>query len=345
MSLTGKKTRVLIVDDSLFARKFINDGITKDSDIEVVAMASNANEARQKILEFKPDVVTLDVEMPGISGIDFAKEFLKTHPVPIILVSSLNLRVFDALSAGAVDFVRKPDSTQNNENFINALKKKISISKYAKVQAQKLITLAQGPINVGARNESNWNNTIIAMGASTGGTEAALLVLKQLPKDFPPVLLVQHMPVGFTGMYAQRLDKICEMSAKEAQNGDEVMRGRILLAPADYQMRIVLRGGKYIVACEQTEKVTGHRPSVDALFTSMANNVKKKMVGVILTGMGADGAKGMLMMKNKGAYTIGQDQESCVVYGMPKEAYNMGAVDVQAPCVKISKLLIEHLNK
>ncbi len=344
MSVTKSKIKVLIVDDSLFARKFISDGITKDSDIEVIATASNANEAGQKILELKPDVVTLDVEMPGLSGIDFAKEFLKTHPVPIILVSSLNLRVFDALSAGAVDFVRKPDSTQNNENFINALKKKIAISKHAKVQSQKLMLLAQEPINVGVRNESKWNNTIVAIGASTGGTEAALLVLKQLPKDFPPILLVQHMPVGFTGMYAQRLDKICAMSAKEAQDGDEVVRGQILLAPADYQMRIVAKGTKYFVSCESGEKISGHRPSVDALFTSMANNVKKKMIGVILTGMGADGAKGLLMMKNKGAHTIGQDKDSCVVYGMPKVAYDMGAVNVQAPCVKISKLLLDHIN-
>ncbi len=340
----GNKIKVLIVDDSLFARKFIHDGITKDSNIEVIAQATNANDARQKILDLKPDVVTLDVEMPGVSGIDFAKDFLKTNKVPIILVSSLNLRVFDALSAGAVDFVRKPDSTQNNEAFLEALKRKIAIAKNAKVQAPRLTSIVQAPIKVGAKNENIWNNTIVAIGASTGGTEAALEVLKLLPKDFPPVLLVQHMPVGFTEMYAQRLNKICQMEAKEAQDGDEIIRGRILLAPGDMQMRVAANGSGYKVVCEKTEKVSGHRPSVDALFTSVASNVRCKTIGVILTGMGADGANGLLMMKNKGAHTIGQDQDSCVVYGMPKEAFNMGAVKIQAPCNKIGNLLIDYLT-
>ncbi len=344
--MLGKKIKVLIVDDSLFARKFINDGISKKNNIEVIGQAVNAQDAKAKILELKPDVVTLDVEMPGMSGIEFTKEFLKTNSVPIILVSSLDLRVFDALSAGAVDFVRKPDSNNKNEDFINSLTKKIVIASYAKVRkASQAVSSTQNTVfSVGNKNNDKWDNTIIAIGASTGGTEAALEVLRNLPKDFPAILLVQHMPIGFTGMYAQRLDKICAMSAKEAQNGDEVVRGQILLAPADYQMRIVASGTKYIVRCEQGEKVSGHRPSVDVLFDSMADNVRNRnTVGVILTGMGADGAKGLLKMKQKGAYTIGQDKESCVVYGMPKEAFDMGAVKVQAPCNKIGKMLVDYL--
>ena len=186
---------------------------------------------------------------------------------------------------------------------------------------------------------------IIALGASTGGTEATLEVMKRLPADIPPMLIVQHMPVGFTQMYADRLDRLCHMEVREAKNGDELRRGLALLAPADFQMRIVRSGTRYTVSCQPGEKVSGHRPSVDALFFSMAEQVKCKMAGIIMTGMGRDGADGLLKMRQAGAYTIGQDKESCVVYGMPMAAYNIGAVQIQGSCEDIAGILLRQLQK
>ena len=191
---------------------------------------------------------------------------------------------------------------------------------------------------------ANLDQVIIGLGASTGGTEATLEVLKRLPADIPGMLIVQHMPTGFTQMYAERLNRLCHMEVREAKNGDEVRRGLALLAPADYQMRIVRSGTRYTVSCAQGEKVSGHRPSVDALFFSMAEQVRCKMVGIIMTGMGRDGADGLLQMRRAGAFTIGQDKESCVVYGMPMVAQNIGAVQVQASCENIASVLLRQLN-
>ena len=185
---------------------------------------------------------------------------------------------------------------------------------------------------------------IIGLGASTGGTEATLAVLRRLPANIPGMVVVQHMPPGFTKMYAERLDRICKMKVKEAEHGDEIMRGRVLIAPGDKQMRVVRNGNRYTVSCLPGEKVSGHCPSVDALFHSMAENVRCHMVGIIMTGMGSDGAKGLLEMRKQGAYTIGQDKESCVVYGMPMVANNIGAVMQQAPCENIAGVLVRHLS-
>ena len=278
-----------------------------------------------------------------MSGIDFLKLLLPKYPVPVILVSSLNLRVFDALSAGAVDFVRKPEAGQGNDAFINALTMKVISAAGAKVrQAPAGITKAAPVAPLGQR--ANLDQVIIGLGASTGGTEATLEVLKRLPADIPGMLIVQHMPTGFTQMYAERLNRLCNMEVREAKNGDEVRRGLALLAPADYQMRIVRSGTRYTVSCAQGEKVSGHRPSVDALFFSMAEQVRCKMVGIIMTGMGRDGADGLLQMRKAGAFTIGQDKESCVVYGMPMVAQNIGAVQIQASCENISSVLLRQLN-
>ena len=189
------------------------------------------------------------------------------------------------------------------------------------------------------------DNVIIALGASTGGTEATLEVMKRLPADIPGMLIVQHMPVGFTQMYADRLNRLCQMEVREAKSGDEIHRGLALLAPADFQMRVVRMGAKYTVSCLPGEKVSGHRPSVDAMFLSVAEQAKCKTVGIIMTGMGRDGADGLLQMRKAGAYTIGQDKESCVVYGMPMEAYNIGAVQIQGSCEDIAGILLRHLQK
>ena len=340
----NKKIRVMVVDDSILARTILTQGLGKSPRIEVVGTAFNPQDAMAKIPQLKPDVITSDVEMPGMSGIDFLKLLLPKYPVPVILVSSLNLRVFDALSAGAVDFVRKPEAGQGNDAFINALTMKVISAAGAKVrQAPASITKAAPVAPLGQR--ANLDQVIIGLGASTGGTEATLEVLKRLPADIPGMLIVQHMPTGFTQMYADRLNRLCQMEVREARHGDEVRRGLALLAPADYQMRIVRSGSRYTVACVQGEKVSGHRPSVDALFFSMAEQVRCKMVGIIMTGMGRDGADGLLQMRKAGAFTIGQDKESSVVYGMPMVAQNIGAVQIQASCENIAGVLLRQLGQ
>ena len=364
----NKKIRVMVVDDSILARTMISNGLNASPQIEVVATSFNAKDARAKVDQFKPDVMTLDVEMSGMNGIDFLKQLLPVVPLPVILVSSLDLRVFDALSAGAVDFVHKPAPGQN-EAFIRALTGKVIAAAGARVQLRpgSSVPAAPGkaagvPAAAGPRlpttgtkpalpappllgNRSAMDATIIALGASTGGTEATLEVMKRLPADIPPMLIVQHMPIGFTQMYAERLNRLCHMEVREAKNGDELHRGLALLAPADFQMRVVRSGTRYTVSCQPGEKVSGHRPSVDALFFSMAEQVKCKMAGIIMTGMGRDGADGLLKMRQAGAYTIGQDKESSVVYGMPMVAYNIGAVQIQGSCEDIAGILLRQLQR
>ena len=339
----GKKIRVLVVDDSALARNLIIQGLSAHPRIEVIGYAINTLDAKNKIPQYKPDVITMDVEMPGQSGIDFLKEYLPNNPVPVILCSSLNLKVFDALNAGAVDFVRKPEAGQGNDAFINALTMKVISAAGAKVrQAPASITKAAPVAPLGQR--ANLDQVIIGLGASTGGTEATLAVMKRLPADIPPMVIVQHMPPGFTKMYAERLNRLCAMEVREAQSGDELHRGLALIAPADLQCRVVRIGTRYTVNCTPGEKVSGHRPSVDAMFYSMAETVTCKMVGIIMTGMGQDGAHGLLEMRKKGAYTIGQDKESSVVYGMPGVAQNIGAVMIQASCDNVSNVLLRHLK-
>ncbi len=364
-----QKIRVLVVDDSVLARTMITQGLSKSSRIDVVGTAFNAQDARTKIDRLKPDVMTLDVEMPGMNGIDFLKQLLPVVPLPVILVSSLNLRVFDALSAGAVDFVRKPEPGQNDA-FIQNLTQKVLTAAGAKVRTRPGGPLLSTPPLAAAPtipkpgaprpiigsgpssppppllgNHPSMDNVIIGLGASTGGTEATLEVMRRLPADIPGMLIVQHMPAGFTQMYADRLNRLCHMEVREAKNGDEIHRGLALLAPADFQMRVVRSGTRYTVTCQPGEKVSGHRPSVDALFFSMAEQVKCKMAGIIMTGMGRDGADGLLKMRQGGAYTIGQDKESSVVYGMPMVAYNIGAVQIQGSCEDIAGILLRQLQK
>lgn len=345
----NKKIRVFIVDDSLLFRKVLIDNLSQNPNIEVVGYAIDAFDAERKIPLLKPDVVTVDVEMPRISGIDFVKKLLPKYAVPVILVSSMNLNVFEALSAGAVDFVRKPDMTVSNSSstFLNTLMSKIFIASRAKIKVPAAASPAPAVIRTtpgsGKPFSLNAYNTVIAIGASTGGTEATLQVLKNLPADTPGIVVTQHMPEGFTKMYADRLNRLCQMSVKEAQSGDLIERGRVLIAPGDLQMKVVRVGSRYSVNCFSGEKVSGHRPSVDVLFQSVADTAGANSVGIIMTGMGRDGADGLFNMKKKGAYTIGQDAESCVVYGMPMVAYNIGAVVTQTSCANISNVLLKHL--
>lgn len=347
--VTQSKIRVMVVDDSMVARSLITKGLTAHPRIEVVGYAINTLDARNKIPQYKPDVITMDVEMPGQSGIDFLKEYLPTHPIPVILVSSLNLKVFDALAVGAVDFVRKPDNGATSEtSFLAALAQKVVMASTARVRTAGAAAAIKPAVPAGPiptlGNAPGLDRVVIGLGASTGGTEATLEVMKRLPADIPPMVIVQHMPPGFTKMYAERLNRLCAMEVREAQSGDELHRGLALIAPADLQCRVVRIGTRYTVNCTPGEKVSGHRPSVDAMFYSMAETVTCKMVGIIMTGMGQDGAHGLLEMRKKGAYTIGQDKESSVVYGMPGVAQNIGAVMIQASCENVANVLLRHLK-
>lgn len=343
------KIKVVIVDDSAFFRAALRKALAQDSFIQVVAEAGDAKEAEKVIKETSPDVITLDVEMPGKRGTDFLKEIMKKNPVRVVLVSSLQINVFEALQNGAIDFVKKPDMTRPNEfaSFSNELSVKIKIASTAKIHKEAVESSATASLKNLTSVSLNGveSNRLIAIGASTGGTEATLEILVNLPKNFPPVLVTQHMPVGFTKMYADRLDRICQIHVAEAENGMRVERGTCLIAPGDKHMRLRKDAKGYYVHCAEGEKVSGHCPSVDVLFESVAEVARNHAIGVILTGMGRDGAAGMLKMHNVGCYTIGQNKESCVVYGMPMEAHKLGAVDLEANIREIADILIRKLMR
>lgn len=345
------KIKLLIIDDSLLFRNILKKVLSEDSHIEVVGLAVDPLDALDKIEKLRPDILTLDIEMPKMNGLTFLKKIMTENPMKIVLVSSMNISVFDALHSGAVDFVRKPDMSSENdlELFFRELTSKIKIASIAKLKINKTEKKYELPNKLPNKLQSSTDNAsmqkIIAIGASTGGTEATLEILKALPKEMPGILVTQHMPAGFTKMYADRLNKICNIEVREARNGDRVEKGLALIAPGDFHMRLVKDDNGYFVTCRQGEKVSGHCPSVDVLFNSVADAANKNAVGIILTGMGKDGAQGLLNMRKAGAYTIGQDKDSSVVYGMPMVAYNIGAVAVQAAIEDISDVLIKYLNK
>ena len=337
--------RVLIVEDSLVFRELLVQNLNRDPAIEVVATAKDPFEARDAMLEYRPDVMTLDVELPRMNGIEFLQKLMPQYPLPVVVISALSDKVFDALNAGAVDFVAKPSVTGRAqlEDFIqNELLVKIKIASTAKISQikQKAVAAAQHGFS------GTGKELIVAIGASTGGTEAIFSVVKDFGVDIPGVIIVQHMPPGFTKMYAQRLDNQCRVQVKEAQTGDKVLPGHVLIAPGgDQHMRLVKVNGVYQVEIKQGPRVNGHCPSVDVLFDSVAKAAGPSALGIILTGMGGDGAKGLLAMRKAGARTIGQDESTCVVYGMPKVAYDIGAVEFQDKLQDIAKRTYAVLNK
>lgn len=338
--------RVLVVDDSVLFRTKMQLSLS-DSEITVVGGAANTTEAMQKILELNPDVVTLDVEMPGMNGIDFLKELLPRKSVPVVVVSSLPINALDALDAGAVDFVRKPSAGVPNaqENFLHEMREKIKIASKAKVRPFPARSARPADLFTKALEIKSRKDVVIAIGASTGGTEAIIEVVKDLPPSSPGILVVQHMPANFTRLYAQRLDKICKMEVKEAVDYDRLTPGRIIVAAGDYHMTLKKDADGYYIRSRQGEKVSGHCPSVDVLFDSTAEVAGKNVIGVLLTGMGSDGARGLLKIRRQGGYTIGQDKESCVVYGMPMEAKKLGAVIKELPVEQIASEIANYLAK
>ncbi|MBZ4671254.1 MAG: two-component system, chemotaxis family, protein-glutamate methylesterase/glutaminase [Clostridiales bacterium] len=345
-----KKVKVLIVDDSILFRETISRFISEDANIEVVGTAGDPYEARDKILQLRPDVLTLDVEMPKMNGIQFLKKLIPQYPIPVVVVSSLPLNAFEALDAGAVDFVKKPliKSPADLKDFSMELRTKIVIASTAKIiQSKPSAAASQKPlpsIKEIAAGKKLAQDIVIALGASTGGTDALQVVMQNLPKDSPPILVVQHMPAGFTKMYAERMNRVCQVEVKEAEDGDRLRPGLAIIAAGEYHLRLAKDSQGYYVTSKKGEKVSGHCPSVDVLFYSVAEVAKSKAIGAILTGMGGDGAKGLLEMRKAGAYTIGQNKETCVVYGMPMVAFNIGAVCEQAPLDKISDIIIQKLN-
>ncbi|AKL96897.1 chemotaxis response regulator protein-glutamate methylesterase CheB [Clostridium aceticum] len=337
----NRKIKVLIVDDSLISREIIARGISSDSSIEVVATATDPFDARDKILKYKPDIMTCDIEMPKMNGIEFIRRLLPQYPLPIVVVSTVNQAVLDAMKVGAVDFVSKPDMriAKNVESFIHELIEKVKIAAEAKVLQSQSSAKSHG----GQLKKTNIDK-VIAIGASTGGTEAIYNLLKSFPPVMPGIVIVQHIPPVFSRMFAERLNNTTSLSAKEAENGDYVAEGKVFVAPGDQHMRIKKIGERYKIECFKTEKVNGHCPSVDILFESVAKEAGPLGIGIILTGMGYDGAKGLLAMRRKGARTIGQDALSSVVYGMPKVAFDIGAVEKQMSLLKMPQYICSIIN-
>lgn len=342
-----KKIRVLIVDDQASVRKIIRNGLQADPQIEVIAEAADPYEARDKILVYSPDVMTLDIEMPRMNGLEFLRKLIPQYPIPVIMVSSLTLEsasvTFDALEAGAFDYVTKPlGNPEALQNMLADLKEKIKEASGIDIhqflrnrpvfkKTQKLEKGIKGPEHISSTK-------LVAIGASTGGTIAIKEILTGLPRNMPGLVLVLHMPPGFTKTFADRLNEICQLDVAEAKDGDEITSGKALLAPGDYHMNVIQNHlGKLCIKLSQEEKKNGHRPSVDVLFDSIAKTaIANKSIGVILTGMGSDGARGLLNLKSSGAKTIGQDEESSIVYGMPKVAMDIGGVQLQMPLTKIA---------
>jgi two-component system chemotaxis response regulator CheB len=323
--------RVLIVDDSALVRKLLTEALSAAGDITVVGTAVDPYVARDKIVQLRPDVVTLDVEMPRMDGISFLEKLMRHYPLPVVVLSSLTPQhseaALRALALGAVEVLSKPGSSVSVGDIGKELVRAVRAAARARVSRRETHTAAPPP----AFGPLRTTHKVLCIGASTGGTRAIEEVLRGLPPDLPGTVIVQHMPAGFTGPFAARLDGICPQRVREAQDGDTVIPGSVLIAPGDRHMLLVRDGGLYRVAVRGGPPVHHQRPAVDVLFQSAARAAGPNAVGVILTGMGADGAAGMKQMRDAGAHCLAEDEESCVVFGMPKEAIAAGAVDEVLP--------------
>jgi two-component system chemotaxis response regulator CheB len=327
--------RVLVVDDSAIVRKVLSEELSRERGIEVVGTAPDPYVARDKIVRLKPDVITLDIEMPRMDGLTFLKKLMKYFPLPVIIVSSLTKKggslAMEALSLGALEVISKPSASYSVGDMSVQLADKIRAVANVRVTAKTDSAQESGgggPVKkVAVKALSATTNKIIAIGASTGGTEAIKAVLLGMPPNSPGIIIVQHMPAKFTTSFAERLDSLCAIRVKEAADGDSVVNGQALIAPGNYHMLLRRSGARYYVQVKTGPMVHHQRPSVDVLFKSVADYAGKNAVGIILTGMGADGADGLLQMRQAGARTVAQDEKSCVVFGMPKEAIKRDAAE------------------
>jgi two-component system chemotaxis response regulator CheB len=342
-----RKTRVLVVDDSAIARELIERGLSLDPDIEVVGKASDAFSARDKIVLLAPDVVTLDVEMPRMDGIEFLKRLMPQYPIPVVVVSAVTLegsrRALEALESGAVGVVAKP-SAQGADGLSSMIAELVQRVKEAACADMRKLKAAV-PLPRGGRDPAGARTArknaaaaagpppdrIVAIGASTGGTTAVRGIITALPESFPPTLIVQHMPPVFTRLFAESLNAESKLEVREAVDGDVLRDGLALVAPGDLHLRLGRQGQRWVVHCDSGDKVSGHKPSVDVLFHSVAQAAGPRAVGLILTGMGRDGAEGMLAMRRAGARCMAQDEASSVVFGMPMEAWKCGAAEKLIP--------------
>jgi two-component system chemotaxis response regulator CheB len=362
-----RKVRVLIVDDSATVRQTLASVLESDPQIEVIGVASDPFVAARRIRDEIPDVITLDVEMPRMDGITFLRKLMAQHPVPVVMCSSLvengTETLMQALEAGAVDIVLKPKvgvaehlmesriricdavKAAASARVSGARRPPVAVGRTLYEPERKLTADAMLPpppkAALGSKAMARTTETIICMGASTGGTEALRAVLETLPPDSPGIVIVQHMPERFTASFAQRLDSVCAVSVKEAEDGDTVLRGRVLIAPGNKHTLLERSGARYYVSVKDGPLVTRHRPSVDVLFRSAARSAGSNAVGVIMTGMGDDGARGLEEMKQSGAATIAQDEASSIVFGMPKEAIARGCVDRIVPLQQIAAEILK----
>ena len=334
----SKNIRVLIVDDSALMRQVITTMLRRDPEIEVVGTAGDPFVAREKIIALNPDVLTLDVEMPRMDGLTFLEKLMRSHPMPVVMLSSLTEAgcetTMRALELGAVEFITKPkvDVREHMDELAEEIIDKVRAAAAARILPRgrlepRAVSRDAAPRPMASASMIRTTDRIIAVGASTGGTEALKEFLMMLPAHTPGIVIVQHMPEKFTKSFAERCDQLCTIRVKEAQDGDRVLTGHALIAPGSFHMALRRNGAQYFVAVYSAPPVNRHRPSVDVLFDSVAECAGRNAVGVIMTGMGNDGAKGLLAMKQAGARTIAQDEATCVVFGMPREAIALGAAD------------------
>jgi len=343
--------RVLIVDDSAIVRKIFTEQLSKEPGITVIGTAPDPYVARDKIVKMKPDVLTLDIEMPRMDGLTFLKKLMRYHPMPVIIVSSLTPKggklALEAMESGAIEVLCKPGAAYSVGDIGKQLADKIRAAAYARItRPSNKESIENSPpqqLTIPRRALQETTNKIIAIGASTGGTEALKEVLIRFPPTIAGILIVQHMPPKFTTAFAERLNDLCDITVKEAEEGDPVLPGRALIAPGNFHMLLRRSGARYYVSVRSGPMVHHQRPAVDVLFFSTAEYAGPNAIGVILTGMGADGAEGLFAMKENGARTIGQDEQSCVVYGMPKEAFKKGAVERVVSLPLISQEIINML--
>ncbi len=346
------KIKVLIVDDSAVVRKIFTQQLDKAPGIEVVGTAPDPYIAREKIMRLQPDVITLDIEMPRMDGITFLKHLMKSYPLPVIIVSSLTRKssklALEALSIGALEVLSKPSVAYSVGDMGDQLIEKIKAVSVVDVKSRlKNKTLAPESSRAvfAPRALAETTNKLIAIGASTGGTEALKQVLTKIPRNSPGILVVQHMPPNFTAAFAERLNGLCEITVSEARNGETITNGKALIAPGNFHMLLRRSGSSYYVQIKTGPRVHHQRPAVDVLFKTVAMHAGANASGILLTGMGSDGAQGLLTMKQAGAYTIAQDEETCVVFGMPKEAIRLRAVDNVLPLNKIAQAALSRIAK